>query len=77
MPTSLAFLRCSSAMETGFVVDKGHGDTSVQPFWYSGAFEKSWWGGLKDKAARDKHAVTTWRCRRCGFLEGYAVKQPA
>ncbi len=63
-------------METGFVVDKADGNMPGLGYWYSGVPEKAWWGGLKTKG-RDKHIVTTWRCRRCGYLESYAVAQPA
>lgn len=59
-------------METGYIVDQGYGKVTVAQ-WFAGEPERRTWmgGGLKlrGKAALD---VTTWRCRRCGYLESYA-----
>jgi len=59
-------------MEPGFVIDKGQPYGSVSaPEWAEGAPEPSFWTGLKLKG-RERHAVVTFRCPRCGFLESYA-----
>jgi hypothetical protein len=57
-------------MEPGYVIDEGYGTRTVTN-WVAGEPERSMWTGLK---LRGKHkiAVTTYRCRRCGYLESYA-----
>jgi hypothetical protein len=57
-------------MESGYVVDETYGSRAV-PKWAAGDPEKSIWVGLKlrGKTLRD---VSTYRCRRCGYLESYA-----
>ena len=57
-------------METGFIVDEGHGTRTVAR-WYRGEPVRSMWVGLK---VRKKEAidVSTYRCTRCGYLESYA-----
>jgi len=57
-------------MERGFIIDEGHGKRTVQRF-ILGEPEKSVWTGLKIRG-KDKLDVTTYRCRRCGYLENYA-----
>ena len=39
--------------------------------WIAGEAESSIWTGLKTRG-KDKLDVTTYRCRRCGYLESYA-----
>jgi len=67
---SLTCPRCSGAMEPGFTVDEGHGTKSV-PKWAAGEPERSIWTGLKLRG-KDLRPVSTYRCRRCGYLESYA-----
>ena len=57
-------------MEPGYIVDEGNGTRTVAK-WIAGEPERSLWTGLKtrDKAKLD---VTSYRCRRCGYLESYA-----
>lgn len=57
-------------MEEGFTLDHDHGQRRVAE-WVSGAPLKSFWLGvrLKDRVRRK---IQTWRCERCGLLEGYA-----
>ena len=62
--------KCSSAMAEGFVVDHTHGGASVSA-WVEGEPKKSFWTGLK-LGGRTPVEITTWRCRRCGYLESYA-----
>ena len=57
-------------MEPGFIVDEGYGTHTVAK-WIAGEPEKSMWTGLKTRG-KDKLDVTTYRCRRCGYLESYA-----
>ncbi len=64
-------LRCRGPMEPGFVVDKGHHDSKDTQKWVEGTPERSFWKGLKIKD-RETHAVTSFRCTRCGYLESYA-----
>ena len=57
-------------MEIGFVVDEGYG-TRTATRWIEGAPERSFWTGIKTRNRR-KLTVETWRCTRCGWLDGYA-----
>ena len=57
-------------MERGFVLDEAHGRLTVGR-WIAGEPERSIWTGLKTRG-KDKLDVTTYRCRRCGYLESYA-----
>ena len=57
-------------MEPGFIVDEGYGTRTVAK-WIARRAGKSMWTGLKIRG-KDKHDVTTYRCRRCGYLESYA-----
>jgi hypothetical protein len=58
-------------MEQGYVYDdKGpHGGTPSQ--WVEGPPVQGFWLGMKiPKGGR--HAITTYRCTACGYLESYA-----
>jgi len=63
-------LRCGGTMSEGYVVDVGYGSTSV-PKWVEGSPVKSIWTGLKLRG-KEQLSVTSFRCRRCGYLESYA-----
>ena len=60
-------------MESGFVIDRvGHDVTSAfAPEWTEGVPKRSFWTGL-NLAGRERHAVVTYRCSACGYLESYA-----
>jgi hypothetical protein len=58
-------------MEEGFTLDHTHGGATPAS-WVAGAPQKSFWLGLKIKG-RPRHEIATWRCRRCDFLESYAI----
>lgn len=65
--------KCTTAMESGFIIDKGIPTGSVSaPEWADGAPERSFWTGLKLRG-RERHPVTTFRCPTCGYLESYAT----
>ena len=57
-------------MESGFIVDEGYGTKAV-PKWVAGEPVKSIWTGLKLRGTT-RLDVTTFRCKRCGYLESYA-----
>ena len=57
-------------MSEGYVVDVGYGSTSV-PKLVEGSPVKSIWTGLKLRG-KEQLSVTSFRCRRCGYLESYA-----
>jgi len=58
-------------MEEGFVADQRTKAASTEQVWYAGAPERWWWGTLKLRG-RETRGVSTYRCRRCGYLESYA-----
>ena len=57
-------------MEPGYIVDEGYGSRTVAK-WIAGEPERSVLTGLKVRG-KDKLDVSTYRCRRCGYLESYA-----
>jgi hypothetical protein len=61
---------CDRPMETGFLVDHGHG-VVLPAAWVPGVPEWSRWRGLRLKG-RTKMPVTTFRCPECGRLESFA-----
>ena len=66
--------KCTSPMTEGFITDQGHG-MIVVPKWVDGPPRKSAWVGVRI-GGRKRTEVSTWRCRRCGFLESYAADEP-
>jgi hypothetical protein len=66
--------KCAGGMVDGFVVDHTHGGAAVSS-WIEGAPNKSIWVGLK-LTGLTPIEITTWRCRRCGFIESYADGDP-
>jgi hypothetical protein len=58
-------------MESGFVIDKVGNSFASAPEWAEGVPERSFWTGL-NVAGRERHAVVTYRCSACGYLESYA-----
>ena len=68
---SLDCPRCGGTMETGFLIDVGYGQTAV-PNWVAGEPVSSFWSAGLKLRGKDKLPVTTYRCRRCGYLESYA-----
>lgn len=63
--------KCRGRMETGFVIDQGDTKYTRVSQWTQGPPEQSFWLGVNLKG-RDVLPITTFRCIRCGFLEGYA-----
>ena len=63
--------KCRGAMQEGFVCDHSYGARLVS-IWVEGVPEKSLLSGVKLKG-RKTIETRTFRCTRCGFLEGYAA----
>ena len=61
-------------METGVLLDKGHGDALNTAEWLEGEPERSFWTGVKTKG-RERLPVRTYRCVKCGYLESYAASE--
>ena len=66
--------KCAGPLTQGFLTDQGHGIILV-PNWVEGPPQRSKWVGLR-LSGRPKSEVSTWRCRRCGYLENYASDEP-
>jgi len=62
--------KCAGTMTDGYIADQGYGTHTV-PKWREGEPVKSMWVGLK-LGGTTPLEITTWRCRRCGYLESYA-----
>ncbi len=62
--------KCGGAMVDGFIADNTHGGANVTA-WREGEPKKSFWVGLK-LGGTTPIEISTWRCRRCGYLENYA-----
>jgi len=62
--------KCQSEMEEGVVADRGHYDAAEYPEWGT---------KIEQKLIRpmskviNKKYVSTYRCKKCGFLESYAL----
>ena len=66
--------KCGGVMSEGFVADHTHGGFAVSS-WVEGPPAKSIWVGVQ-LTGKPRSEIATWRCRRCGFLESYAVDEP-
>lgn len=66
--------KCQGSMETGVMLDKGHGDSLNTTEWLEGEPERSFWSGVKTKG-KERLPVRTYRCARCGYLESYAIAE--
>ena len=53
------------------MVDVGYGKSSL-PQWVGGEPVTSWWRAGLNLSGKEQLPVTTYRCRRCGYLESYA-----
>jgi hypothetical protein len=62
--------KCDGQMEEGFMLDRTYG-AQLPSQWVEGEPEKSFWFGTRT-AGREILRVTTYRCRKCGYLESYA-----
>jgi len=62
--------KCGTAMDEGFILDHGHPSHHAAS-WIEGKPEKSFWSGVRTRG-KEKLAITTMRCSRCGFLESFA-----
>ena len=68
---SLDCLRCGGGMDTGFMIDVSYGRTAV-PKWVAGEPASGFWSSGLKLWGKEQLPVTTYRCRRCGYLESYA-----
>jgi predicted RNA-binding Zn-ribbon protein involved in translation (DUF1610 family) len=67
--------KCGTTMEDGFLygTDPRGGAVSSSE-WVEGEIQRSLWTGINTKG-REHHAVVTFRCPSCGYLEAYAPAQ--
>ena len=72
MKAPLACAKCGGSMIEGFLVDQGHGQARVGT-WQEGEPKRSIWVGVK-QVKKSQLEVTSFRCRRCGYLESYAME---
>ena len=68
--------KCSGEMTEGFTLEIGAYDSSSQETWIEGKPEYEFWQGLKT-SGKNRYAVTSLRCSKCGFLEQYAINPVA
>ena len=76
MNTQVECAECHVRMEVGYAFYFHGGGGYAQQNWYPGKPKSSFWTGLavrKDQSV----PITTLRCPNCGYLESYAIKQPA
>ncbi len=62
--------KCSTAMETGFLIDSSHKAVRVA-HWAAGE-PTYWFLDILRMKGRRRLPVESWRCSRCGLLESYA-----
>lgn len=68
---------CHTAMDEGFVLDHGHHDSARPAKWIEGEPVQRKWLGMNiglDVRERETHAITSFRCPRCGLLQDYALE---
>ena len=71
-PTHCA--KCGGGLEAGFIPDFNHGQSQSRPgAWVEGEPKRSFWFGTSLRG-RQRHQITAFRCRSCGYLELYANK---
>jgi hypothetical protein len=63
--------KCTGEMREGFTLEIGSYDSNSQETWVEGKPEYEFWSGLKT-SGRERYAITSYRCVKCGFLEQYA-----
>jgi predicted RNA-binding Zn-ribbon protein involved in translation (DUF1610 family) len=64
--------KCGTTMEDGFLYgNDARGGTVTPSEWVEGAPKRSIWTGISTRG-REHHAVVTYRCPKCGFIESYA-----
>ena len=61
-------------MDVGLMPDRAKGGLE-QPTWIKGAADKGFFGKIKEHD-RERLAVVTFRCPKCGHLESFAPEQP-
>lgn len=66
--------KCKSAMQEGFVFDRGDYSVKMKPVWVEGAPEESFWSGLKTKD-KEMFTVRAYRCPQCNYLEFYTAEE--
>ena len=66
--------KCKSAMQEGFVFDRGDYNIKTMPVWVEGAPEESFWNGLKTKN-KQMFTVRSCRCPNCNYLEFYTAEK--
>lgn len=65
---------CNSAMEEGFLLERGDVGVLSSEVWVTGAPEKSLFSGVSLKG-KQVYNVKTFRCTRCGYLESFALDE--
>ena len=63
--------KCQSSMAEGWVLDSAHGGARAVSSWVEGAPDRKWWGIQLGKIK--PLDIQSWRCKRCGYLEQYAL----
>jgi hypothetical protein len=71
--TEITCLRCHSAMEVGYLLDRGDGNAGKVANWVSDPPEKRWYG-IRTKG-HENLALVAYRCGACGYVELRAPMQ--
>lgn len=64
--------KCNSAMEEGFILDKGDYGSQRPSDWVEGEPHRSFWHGGVKVSDKRRYEVRSYRCVSCGYLESYA-----
>lgn len=62
---------CRTAMDAGFLLDRGDADRLRVGEWVEGEPTPSFWTGIKLKG-KERMSTVTYRCAKCGLLRSYA-----
>ena len=71
--TPMVCPKCSSHMESGFIIDRAQGAANLQAKWVDGPPTPSVWRHGVKLQGRQPVPVTTFRCGGCGYLESFAI----
>ncbi|MFA6046383.1 MAG: hypothetical protein WC718_15470 [Phycisphaerales bacterium] len=81
MNDTISCPKCQSAMEAGFIIDRGDADRSTASRWAPGLPVVGSFLGFKTvhvtwNQTRAALHIVTFRCSTCGYLESYAPNAP-
>ena len=69
--------KCSGSMEPGVILDSMPGRGRVEAKWVGAPPTRTLWGHGVNLHGEEPIPVIAFRCDGCGFLELFAIREPA